>query len=176
MMGMTARRSLVLLGVGALIGALVIYVVVRWGTESTHPGGDPNGTVFKRMEAIEHAVPSGATIIHTRTSEAQWVPGCAEISDSHSGWSKASVYVTFSDSDPQATVDIQIDRSLRSSGWSYAPMRITKGQGLVPHWVISSLSEDRPIDAFAFVTPEGSNSWLLSASWQPPGPIGQGCP
>ena len=55
---------LVLLGVAGAIGGLVIYGVVRWATESNHPGGDPNGAVFKTMEADNAWSRFGATLGH----------------------------------------------------------------------------------------------------------------
>ena len=168
-------RSRVLLGLGLVIVAFLVYFTVRWSTTQLHPGGDPRGTVFNTMKGIERALPSGATIVSIQASDTQWLPACAEIANSRAGWDKASVYVKFSDPDPEAIVDRRIASGLEGSGWTPLPMLITRGQGLVPHWV-RTVSGARPIDAFAYAVPAGSSTWFLTASWQPPGPADQGCP
>jgi hypothetical protein len=171
---MGVSRSLtVTAGVLAVV-AVCAYAVARWGFPG-HAGGDPNGTVLNTMKGIQRAIPSDATSIRVRASDSQWLPACAGVESSHAGWDSASVYVTFSDSDSGAIVDRQIASGLEGGGWAPRPMRITRGQGLVPHW-IRSVSGARPIDAFAYAVPAGSDTWFLTASWQPPGPADQGCP
>jgi hypothetical protein len=127
------------------------------------------------MKTLGRAVPSAASNVSIEGSETHWLRACAEIANSHAGWDKASVDVRFSDPDPGALVDRQIASGLERSGWVPLRMRITKGQGVVPHWV-RSVNGARPIDAFAYAVPAGSKTWFLTASWQPPGPVDQGCP
>src|SRR6516162_1291920 len=100
------------------------------------------------MKGIDRAIPFGATGVSIRASDSQWLPACSEIANSHAGWDKASVYVRFSDRDPSSLIDRQIAGGLDGSGWAPVPMRITRGQGPVPHWV-RTVNGGHPIDAFA---------------------------
>lgn len=170
-----SRYRTILIGLGLVTVFLLSYFTVRWTTAPGHPGGDPNGRVLNTMKGVERVVPSSATNISIRASDAQWLPACHEFSNSRPGWDKAMVYVKFSDSNREDVVDRQIGSALEKDGWSSAPIRVTRGQGLVPHWV-RAVSGAQPIDAFAYETPAGSNSWFLTASWQPPGPAYQECP
>ena len=164
-----------LIAMGLVLVALVTSFALRWQSARSHPGGDPNGTVFTTMKGIDRAVPLGATGVSVQASDTQWLPACSQIANSHAGWDKASVYVRFSDRNPGSLIDRQIAGGLERSGWVPVPMRITRGQGLVPHWV-RVVNAGEPIDAFAYAVPAGSDSWFLTAAWQPPGPVDQGCP
>ena len=164
-----------LIAMGLLLVALVTSFALRWQSARSHPGGDPNGTVLHTMKGIDRAVPLGATGVSVEASDTQWLPACSQIANAHAGWDKASVYVRFSDRDPSSLIDSQIAGALESAGWAPEAMRITRGQGLVPHWV-RTVNGGQPIDAFAYAVPAGSDSWFLTATWQPPGPVDQGCP
>lgn len=168
------RTPRALVGLGAVAAIVLAFFTVSSVTAASHPGGDPSGKVLNTMKGIKRAVPPVATDVNVRAYPTQWVSGCPETGDSRAGWDKETVYVTFGDHDSAAVVDRQITSALERFGWSYAPMRITKGQGLVPHW-LRGVSRSRPMDAFAFAVPNGSGAWFLSASWQPL-PIGEGCP
>lgn len=144
-----------LVGLGGLVAAIaLVLVTVNSVSAQRHPGGDPSGTVLNTMKGIERAVPAGATQTKVRTYPTQWVTGCPETRNPQAGWDKEAVYVTFTDPDPAALVDGQIASTLEKSGWSPSPMRITKGQGLVPHWQ-RTVSKAQPIDAFAYAVPNG---------------------
>jgi hypothetical protein len=171
-MGCVIFRALV--GAGVIVAAVLLFVVVSSTIAQPHPGGDPDGAVLHTMKGIRAAVPPEATHVSVRTYPTQWVPGCPEITKARSGWDKETVYVTFSDRDPTVVVEHQIASALQKSGWSSSPMRITEGQGLVPHW-LRMVRGAQPIDAFAYAVPAGSIAWFLTASWQPH-PGGQGCP
>jgi hypothetical protein len=126
------------------------------------------------MKGIEAAVPPGATHITLHEYPTTWVQGCAGVPNAHAGWNRETIYVNFSDTQSTAIIDSQIARVLAKSGWSRSPMRITKGQGPVPHWV-RKVNNSAPIDIFAYAVPRGSSTWFFTASWQPR-PVGQGCP
>lgn len=164
----------VLVGLGVIATIVLVSLIVDSVTAASHPGGDPGGKVLNTMKGIKRAVPPGATDVNVRAYPTQWVSGCPDSRTPRIGWDKQTVYVDFSDHDPAAIVDREIASTLQRLGWSYSPMRITKGQGLVPHW-LRGVSGSRPIDAFAFAVPDGSSVWFLSASWQPR-PVGDGCP
>jgi hypothetical protein len=140
----------------------------------SHPGGDPNGTVVQTMKTIRFAVPPDAKHVSIHAYPTQWVPGCSEIRNSRAGWDEETVYVTFTVRDSATLVDRHIGTVLQMSGWSSSPMRITEGQGLVPHW-LRTVSGAPPINAFAYAAPSGSDAWFLTASWRPR-PVGEGCP
>ena len=172
---MTTGHRSTLVVTGLLLLSLLAIFTLWWQPAHGHAGGDPNGTVLYTMKGIDRAVPLDATGVSIQSSDSQWLPACSQIANSHAGWDKASVYVRFSDRDPSSLIDRHIASGLESSGWASAPMRITRGQGLVPHWV-RRIDEGPPIDAFAYAVPAGSDSWFLTATWQPPGPVDQGCP
>ena len=149
---MAPGRRLTLIVTALLILAVMTLFVLRWHSSQSHPGGDPNGTVLTTMEGIDRAVPLGATGVSVQASDTQWLPACSLIANSHAGWNKASVYVRFSDRNPGSLIDRQIAGGLERSGWVPVPMRITRGQGLVPHWV-RAVNAGEPIDAFAYAVP-----------------------
>jgi hypothetical protein len=154
---------------------MAIGVSVWWSGRPDHPGGDPDGSVLKVMVNIERAVPSGSTRMSQRATDSQWGPACTSFPNAHAGWNEASVYVNFSDAEDVDGVTNQVGAVLEHEGWRFAPMRITRGQGLVPHWT-RTVHQGPPIDAFVYAVPNGSSTWLLTASWQPPGPKDQSCP
>jgi hypothetical protein len=160
---------------GVVMSLTVIGVVVWWNHGPNRPGGDPNGRELKVMEGIERAVPPGATQVSHRAADSYWGPACPDIPNAQAGWNNASVYVNFSDLESAPQVTRQVSAVLERQGWIFSPMRITVGQGLVPHWT-RSVRGGRPIDAFAYAVPHGSSAWFLTASWQPPGPVDGSCP
>jgi hypothetical protein len=170
---MSPSRAAVI-GLGGVVVGLVGFITVTVAATNRHPGGDPNGTVLRTMRGIERAVPRDATHISRHEYPTQWVQGCSEVPNAHAGWNKETVYVAFSDEDSAAYVDQQISSALARSGWSLSPMRITKGQGTVPHW-LRTVRQGQAINAFAYAVPKGASAWSLTASWQPQ-PVGQGCP
>ncbi len=171
---MAVRRSRVWVGIGVMAQTVLLLVAVSSTSAQPHPGGNPNSAVLNTMKGIKAAAPPEATHISVHVYPTQWVSGCSEIKNSRAGWDKETVYVTFSVRDSAVLVDRQIARALQKSGWSLSPMRITEGQGLVPHW-LRTVGGAQPINAFAYAVPSGSNTWFLTASWQPR-PVGEGCP
>lgn len=127
------------------------------------------------MESIERAVPPGASHVSERADDAYWGPACPDFPNAHAGWNQASVYVDFSDVESAPVVTSQVSAALEREGWTFAPARITRGQGNVPHWS-KAVRVGPPIDAFAYAVPAGSSAWSITASWQPPGPVDQSCP
>ena len=170
---MAVRRPRVFVGFGVMVAAVLLFAWATSTIAQSHSGGDPNGIVLTAMKGIRAAVPPKATHVAVRSYPTEWVAGCSGIPNARAGWDKETVYVTFTDSDPAPSVDHQIASAVHKSGWTLSPMRITKGHGLVSHWLRTVRRAQ--IDAFAFAVSAGSENWWLSASWQPQ-PVGEGCP
>lgn len=173
---MSTSRSQTLAALGVVVVGSLAFALVAWAMRGQHhPGGDPRGSVLRTMLSIRDAVPAGAMSVTTWSSDAEWLPPCPQFAQAQAGWGEALVSVTFADRAPGAHIDSLMAQQLQRSGWAPEPMRITKGQGLVPHWV-RKVRGSPPIDAFAYSTPAGSTTWHLTASWRPPGPVAQQCP
>lgn len=139
-----------------------------------HPGGDPNGTVLQALEQTTAVIPPHASNVSTRSLAAVWTPPCPEFPGAHAGWSADQVFIGFTAS-PSADVIDGVDVGLRNLGWHRNDIGITRGQGPVPHWTLST-SGGRRADVFAFQAPSRSGRWAVDSSWQPPGPRAEGCP
>jgi hypothetical protein len=157
--------SIAVLVVGGGIGAATYAL-----TADQQSGGDPGGTVLRRLETIRSAVPSGASGVSVVPIAATWMGACASDSNSHAGWVEDRVNVGFTDTAPAGTVKATIDSGLRSLGWVRHDIVITRGQGPTAHWS-RAVRDGRRADAFAFPAPSGSSNWFLTATWQPPGPV-----
>ena len=135
-----------------------------------HPGGDPGGTVLQTLEKIRSTVPSGTSGVSVLPIAATWMDACAGDPSSHGGWDEDRVNVGFTDTAPANTIEATIDGGLQSLGWVRRDLIITRGQGPTAHWS-RAMRGGRRADAFAFATPAGSATWILTATWQPPGPV-----
>jgi hypothetical protein len=141
-----------------------------------HGVGDPGGKILGTLEKVKAAVPPGATsVIVGRSVDAQWLPSCAEIPGSHAGWGNAATTVSFNDTDPPATIVAGIDAALQKAGWQRHDEATGPHQGKIAHWTLA-LPHEPSASVFAFPTPHGAPHWFISATWQPAGPIDQGCP
>ena len=135
-----------------------------------------NGSqIFSKVVAIRNAVPSNATELQVQSSAASWVAGCAEIPGSHSGWTTDQVSVMFIDTGPRTTVIKKIDDALKRQGWQRHDSKPSPSAGRLPHWTLNVMSA-HVVQAWAFPVGHGTHHWYFSASWDPPGPKGQGCP
>jgi len=158
--------------------AVALIVIVGFATwivvNSAH--SIANGSeIFSKVVAIRNAVPANATDLRTQSSAASWVSGCAEIPGSRSGWTTDQVSVMFIDTGPRATVIREIDDTLKRQGWQRHDSKPRPSAGRLPHWTLDVTSA-HVVQAWAFPTGPGTHHWYFSASWNPPGPRGQGCP
>ena len=90
----------------------------------------------------------------------------------HAGWDEAQISADFRDPLPVSSVVADINRVLAPMGWHYRATRTGPGQGPIPHWMHAE-PHGKAANAFAFQTPAGSTSWIMTASWQPHWPEGQ---
>jgi hypothetical protein len=81
----------------------------------------------------------------------------------------------FFDTSNRVTVIAKIDRALRSQGWQRHDSKPRPSDGRLPHWTLDVKSA-HVVQAWAFPVGPGTHHWYFSASWNPPGPRGQGCP
>jgi hypothetical protein len=157
--------SLVVLVVGGGIGATAYAL-----TADQQTGGDPGSTVLRSLKTVRSAVPSGASDVSVLPIAATWMDACASDPSSHAGWVEDQVNIRFTDTAPAATVKATIDTGLQSLGWVRHDIVITRGQGPTAHWS-RVVRGGRRAESFAFPTPPGSSTWVLTATWQPPGPV-----
>jgi hypothetical protein len=160
-----------------LFASLVVLVVAGGIGGATyalradhHPGGDPGGTVLQTLKKIRWTVPPGASDITVLPFLATWMDACAGDPRSHAGWDEDRVKVGFTNTAAAHTIEATIGGGLQSLGWVRRDMIITRGQGPTAHW-FSAIRGGRRADAFAFAAPAGSSTWVLTATWQPPGPV-----
>jgi hypothetical protein len=146
------------------------WIVVRSAHSIAH-----GSQIFSKVVAIRNAVPSNATELQVQSSAASWVAGCAEIPGSHSGWTTDQVSVMFIDTGPRTTVIKKIDDALKRQGWQRHDSKPSPSAGRLPHWTLNVMSA-HVVQAWAFPVGHGTHHWYFSASWDPPGPKGQGCP
>lgn len=140
-----------------------------------HPGGDPNDNVFQLLKRASTVVPLSASDVHVQSMAASWVPPCPEFPHAHAGWSAAEVRISFNDSSPSANVIDHVGSGLRRLGWHRHDIVNTPGQGKIAHWTLDTKSGGKA-HAFAFQAPPHSGNWAVNSSWQPPGPMAEGCP
>ncbi len=163
------RVTIAVLSLGLLAVVLVVLL------QGDHPGGDAGNRVFTSLTRVPSALPHGATSIVVHETPAQWLPACSYMPASHAGWGEALVRVEFNDIQPVGVVVADINRVLVKTGWQYRATRTGPGQGPIPRWIHPE-PDGQAASVFAYQTPAGSTSWFVTASWQPPGPIDEGCP
>lgn len=153
----------------------------RWFTMSVvlagcgHSSGDPGDKVLGTLKRIRLAVPPGASSVNIQSNDAAWLPACAEIPGSHAGWGEVAVTVRFHDTATSASVIANVDSVLHRGGWLQYDVRTNPSQGPIPHWTLK-VPHDSRANAYAFPVPAGSHTWFITARWQQPGPVDQGCP
>lgn len=164
--------------VGAIIGAVLLLVAGFLVLELRPPwGGDPGDQVFKVLrEQLIAAVPPGASTVHISATPVEWLQGCPGLPvRTQPGWGQAHISVGFTDLGNPITITTQIASALKRLGWQRHDTVPTPGQGKVAHWV-RDMHKGKLASAFAYPVPAGSSSWGLNVTWQPPGPVGYGCP
>jgi hypothetical protein len=158
----------------AVLGSLLATCALM-ASSCGHHAADQTARTQRSVEAVSMAVPRNATGVTMGSSPVTWIEGCSTITGSRSGWTPAQTTLSFTDHDPGDAIVSAIDRSLRRAGWTRHDLVNTPGQGPVAAW-LKSVGGARPAVAETFAAPAGSSNWVLSARWQPPGPVGQGCP
>lgn len=154
---------------------LVVGALVWWRTRPPG-GGDPGSRVFRQLQGVRATVPPDALAVRVGTdTRSVWTPACPTMPAAHAGWSQVRLEVAFTDDAPPGAVDQEIGAALAREGWVRHDVSPGPGQGKVAHWTLD-VGDGAPASAFAFAAPAGSNQWSLSAQWQPPGPVGSGCP
>jgi hypothetical protein len=148
------------------VAGVVTYALLA---TNQHPGGDPHNAVLLTLQKIKSAVPAGASDVSMQSYDATWMGACQSDPNSHAGWVEARVNVDFTDAAPVQAVKTEINAALVRLRWVRHDFVITRGQGPTAHWT-RPIPFGRRADAFAFPVPAGSTSWVLTATWQPPGP------
>jgi hypothetical protein len=170
--GIRRRRARRLVAGAVLIVAVAgLFLWSPW----SRPGGDPGNAVYHRLhDDVVHAIPADASAVRMGVNTTvRWVGGCSEIAGARSGWTEAYVTVQFVDTRQSRAVALgTIAQTFERQGWIRHDVSPDPKQGKVPHWVLD-VHQGQLASAFAFGDPNG---WFISASWQPPGPVGQPCP
>jgi hypothetical protein len=157
------------------VGLVVLVSLAAWILSRPAHSIANGSQIFSRVVAIRDAVPSNASDLQVQSSAASWVSGCTEIPGSRSGWTTDQASVMFFDASSRAAVTAKIDRVLRSQGWQRHDSKPRPSDGRLPHWTLDVYSA-HVVQAWAFPIGPGTHHWYFSASWNPPGPKGQGCP
>ncbi|HEY1734907.1 MAG TPA: hypothetical protein VGG23_10695 [Acidimicrobiales bacterium] len=172
--GFRRRRNRRLVLGATLVGVLSVTGVFLWSRWS-HPGGDPGNGIYHRLhDDVVGAIPPDASEVRMGVdTTVRWVGGCSEIAGARSGWTTAYVTVQFVDTRQSRAAALgTIAGALERGGWVRHDVSPGPKQGKVPHWVLD-VHQGQLASTFAFGTPNG---WFISASWRPPGPVGQPCP
>ncbi len=159
----------------SVLGALVLIGYFAWVQFGFGHFVVNGNQIFAKVSEVRSAVPSSAANVQVRSSAAEWIRGCPEIPGSRDGWTADRVSVSFTESNPPATIVGLIDRTLEKKGWRRHDSSPGHGQGRIAHWTLD-VKSGRGVQAWAFHAGPGTSHWYLSASWNPPGPQGQGCP
>jgi hypothetical protein len=155
--------------VAVVVLAAAAFFVVR----DRHPGGDPGGRVYASLKEITFALPPGATAVRAGVStEAKWRPACSNMPGTHAGWDKAEVSVWFTDTKAPESVGAAIGSVLVADHWEV----VSRSAGSTEFEWKLPVKAGSYATAFAYPVPKGSTQWVITASWQPPGPVDQGCP
>jgi hypothetical protein len=165
----TFRRRLL---AGLLLIPLGFGAWIAFGFNHSIANG---GQIFEEVSAARSAVPPAATKIRIESSAASWIGGCSEVPGSRSGWTTDQVSINFDDRQSRSDVVLAIARSLRSMGWQRHDLSAGPHRGKLPHWTLD-VKSGHVAQAWAFPVGPGTERWHFSASWRPPGPVGQGCP
>jgi len=139
-----------------------------------HAGGDPRGRVLGELKPVEAAVPPGATNVAIHADDADWQEKCPDNPSGRSGWSAVFVSASFTTALPHEVVVTDVNATLARQGWTRHDIVNVPGQGPIAHWSKRVATGPRA-DAFVFPVPAGSDTWLMTASWDPPGFALPGC-
>jgi len=139
-----------------------------------HAGGDPRGRVLGELKPLEAAVPPGATNVAIHAADADWQEKCPDNPSGRSGWSAVFVSASFTTALPHEVVVTDVNATLARQGWTRHDIVNVPGQGPIAHWSKRVATGPRA-DAFVFPVPAGSDTWLMTASWDPPGFALPGC-
>jgi hypothetical protein len=165
----TFRRRLL---AGLLLIPIGFGAWIAFGFDHSIANG---GQIFEEVANVRSAVPLAATNIRVQSSAASWIGGCSQVPGSRSGWTTDQVSINFVDRQSRSTVVSDVARSLASMGWKRRDASAGPHRGKLPHWTLD-VKSDHVAQAWAFAVGPGTHHWHLSASWRPPGPLGQGCP
>jgi hypothetical protein len=167
------RRTLWLLPVCVLV--LISVVVVTWqASRSSHPGGDPNGSILRELEPDLAAVPPGATDVVTHGLDAVWSGKCPDNPSGKGGWSEVVADASFTTALPKEQVITSVNTVLAKNGWTRHDESFGPGQGPVARWT-KRLAAGPLAQAAVYPVPAGSRQWFLTATAKPPGFALPGC-
>lgn len=139
-----------------------------------HSGGDPGGRVLRELQPVESAIPTGSSMVAVHSYNSSWTKKCPDNSSGQSGWSEVRVNSTFVTALPPTTVVDEVGAVLERQGWTRHDTIGTPGQGTIAHWT-KDLGTGKSAQAFAYPVPAGSDSWFVTATWEPPGFALPGC-
>jgi hypothetical protein len=159
----------------SVLGAVVLIGYFTWNLLGVGHSIANGSQIFDKVSGIRAAVPSSASNVQEQSSAAEWISGCSAIPGSRSGWTTDQVSVSFTDFNSRTSVIKMMDNTLERKGWQRHDSSTGPGQGPITHWTLDVKSKHL-IQAWAFPVGPGTLHWFFSASWNPPGPQGQGCP
>lgn len=160
------------MGAAALV--LVVRLTVEFSGSTFHSGGDPGGRILKELRPTLNAVPTGASNVVKRSSDATWSGKCPDNPSGRAGWSEVRADASFDTSIPKDEVVLAVNSALLEKGWVRHDESFGPGQGPVAHWT-KRLATGGLAEAAVFPVPAGSTDWFLTATSKPPGFALPGC-
>ena len=139
-----------------LVFAGVSLVVSGCSTTTTHAGGDPGGAIVRSLiPETRIALPPGAESVSVHVSEPTWESlGC----DGTSGWTLASVNISFSTGLPSDAIHQSANQSMSEAGWTSIPTPSYLG----PTFAVWSKPANEGVMAIHL---DGSNPGEPSTTW-----------
>ena len=144
------RRSCLVVFAGAAL------VASGCTTTTTHAGGDPGGRIVQSLiPETRLALPPGAKNVTVHRNEPTWESlGC----DGTSGWTLASVTISFTSGLSPAAIQASADQSLSQAGWT----RIPTPSYLGPAFAVWSNQTE---EGTAAIHLDGNNTGEPSTTW-----------
>ena len=128
-------------------------------------GSVDSANVLRQLKVVLRAVPDGATNVRTTATGATWNQGCVD-GTGHAGWTSVYVTASFTAMTPESSVLERIGGMLARHGWTRDDTKAVGRQGPIPHW--TKVVNGNPLaNAFAYPDPAGSDTWFVTAAWQP---------
>jgi len=156
------------------LAAALVAVLIYAALGLSHPVRN-GAVIFAQVQSVQAAVPEGTTQVAVRATPARWIGGCPQIPGSHAGWGTDEVFITFTTSRSRASTIAAMTTALARRGWHRRDAASGPGQGTNAHWTLD-VHSGHLAQAWAYPLGAATGHWALTASWRPPGPVGQGCP
>jgi hypothetical protein len=128
---------------------------------ATHAGGDPGGQIVRSLvPETRLALPPGADNIIVHFNEPKWESnGC----DGSSGWTLATVAISFTSGLSSVTIQQSADQSMSQSGWTRIPTPSYLGPAFAV-WSNQIKAGTAAIHLYGNSTGEPATTWHLTGT------------